>query len=303
MTQDGQSIGKLSEKEEFKEKQKETIEHHSSHTAAETSSLMLEKGFIYFFYRPKPELEEAHGLEDVQKLFVVLAPQAHIYKKDEKPVSHKNIKRIIAIPKKFLPEPSRHAKHFGFIDLASENLADIDQELGEKTYTTKTSGERHLKGARPAGEGIYAIVEHHGHTHLAYVLELPHDLGDVQEAFHIHKEGSFVITVKNPNAASSGGWFNAPQKSVHLPSHLQDVFGDKKFSKANPVELLDYTGMQLILIGAAEDVVEELGKTGEEIEELEKMDAKRLSDDKLFQELHMTKKEHPPEPLLTGEWK
>jgi len=233
---------------------------------------------------------------------IVLSPQAHIYKKGEKPAIHKNIKRIIAIPKKSLPEPSLHTKHFGFVEMASENLEDIDEELGERTYQTKKSEERHLQGARPAGEGIYAIVEHHGHTHLAYVLELPHDLGDVQKAFHIHHEGSLVITVKNPKAESTGGWSH-PSKNIHLPNHLQDIFGNKKFSNANPVELLDYTGMQLILIGAAEDVVEELGKTGEEIEEFEKMDIKRLSDNKLFEELHMTKKEHPPEPLLKGKWK
>jgi hypothetical protein len=32
--------------------------------------------------------------------------------------------------------------------------------------------------ARPVGEGKYAIVDHNNHTELAFVLELPKELGE-----------------------------------------------------------------------------------------------------------------------------
>ena len=35
----------------------------------------LEKGDIYFFYRPKVETEEVHGRAEVQRFYMVLAPE------------------------------------------------------------------------------------------------------------------------------------------------------------------------------------------------------------------------------------
>ena len=58
---------------------------------------------------------------------------------------------------------------------------------------------------RPAGEGVYALVLHGNHTHLAYVLELPPAPGEVQSEFNIQPEGRFVIAVKNPGEVSPPG--------------------------------------------------------------------------------------------------
>jgi len=147
-------------------------------------------------------------------------------------------------------------------------------------------------------------VEHHGHTHLAYVLELPHDLGEVQQSFNIKKEGSFVVAVKNPKLHAEGfRSFVSDKEKVNYPPELQEAFKDRKWASANPVELLNYDKVELLLIGASEDVVKEFGEVGEVLEQMEKLDEKRLTDEKLFQELHLNKKEHPPEPLLKGEWK
>ena len=35
----------------------------------------IERGHIYFFYRPKVELKEAHSLDDVQRFYMVLIPR------------------------------------------------------------------------------------------------------------------------------------------------------------------------------------------------------------------------------------
>ena len=59
----------------------------------------------------------------------------------------------------------------------------------------------------------------------------------------------------------------------------------------------------MLLIGASDDLVQEFGKVGEKIEEIEQMDAQKISDNRIFEELHLKKKENPPQPLLEGTWK
>jgi len=263
----------------------------STETAATTSdkkkdTKLLEEGHIYFFYRPKVGHATASGIEDVQKLYIVLAPH------------NSPKKRVIAIPKKMLPDIKGHERYFAFVDMVTEKWSEsLEEALGATDYTTKTKGARHLEGARPCGAGAYGIVKHHeGHTHLAFVLELPTDLGEVQEAFDIPKEGSYVITVKNPHKT---GAISGPEKKVHLPAELQEKFEDKKFIGVDPPQLLDHEGMELILIGAKEDIVAELGGPGEE----ERIEAKKLADDEIFKELHLKHKGHPAQPLISGEWK
>jgi len=277
-----------------------TDEHHK-HAEAQ----ILEKGFIYFFYRPKVELEEVSDLKDVQRLYIVLWPQGRIFSKGVPEDQVKQSpKRVIIVPKKQLPELNKHERYWAMVDLVSHDLENVDEGLAEKVYTTKTRGVRDLKGARPCGEGIYAIVEHHGHSHLAYVLEMPHELGDVQKAFHIHKEGSFIMTVKNPNAPHPTiQTFRKESEKPDYPEEIMKEFGNKQWIPAKPVDILNYEGTQLLFIGITEDITKELGEIGKELERMEKIDEKRLTDDKLFKELHMNKSEHPPEPLIKGEWK
>lgn len=267
-------------------------------------SEILEKGLIYFFYRPKVGVEKVEGFSDVQRFYILLWPQGPIMKKGSEVKSGHSVKRLIILAKKQLPDVKHHGRYWGFVDKTATDVQTIVKEFGEKNYETKTRGERHVESARPAGEGVYAIVKHGDHTHLAYVLEQPETIGEVQKAFHVDKEGSYVLAVKNPESGTS---LLADRKPKY-PENLVKAFTGKtgralRFASSYPVDLLDYEGAELIFIGASENIVEEFGKTGEELEEMELRDAKRLSDDKLFTELHMDKKKNPPEPLLKGIWK
>jgi hypothetical protein len=38
--------------------------------------MMQEKGEIFFFYRPKVDKDEAHGPDDVQRMYIVLRPES-----------------------------------------------------------------------------------------------------------------------------------------------------------------------------------------------------------------------------------
>jgi len=187
----------------------------------------------------------------------------------------------------------------------SYRVEEIDQKLESETYTTKTRGERHVEGARPVGKGVYALVSHHEHTHLVYVLELPEEITPIQESFHIEKEGSYILQVKNPEIE---GVSFLGSKKAHFPSELMKSFVSKKtggslrYSPALP-EHLNYQGCELIVIGASSDLKEELGEVGEYLEELEKLDAKKITSDKLWNELRLNKSKHPSEPLVKGKWK
>jgi hypothetical protein len=284
---------------------------------AEEEPEILEKGLIYFFYKPKVELKEAHGPEDVQRLYLLLWPGAPSVQADEKKMTHHEGKmgsgepeRLIVLGKKQLPDVhhGKHERFWGFVEKVSRSLDEVEEDLEARSYTTKTRGERHVEGARPVGEGVYGLVKHHGHIHLAYVLEIPDEPSTIQKAFNIAKEGSFIITVKNPDLAGEYGGFMRSSIKVHYPEHAKKLFlSDKtgnplKFAPANP-QLLDYDGAELVFVGAAEDLKAELGETGEYIEELEEIDAKKISSDKIWKELHMSKASHPTEPLLRGKWK
>ncbi len=86
----------------------------------------------------------------------------------------------------------------------------------------------------------------------------------------------------------------------HFPKHLQEKFDGKKYHSLNPPSFLNYEKAQFILIGASEDLKEEFGKLGKTLEKEEKKDAKGISHDQLYKELHLSKDKFPPQPLFSG---
>lgn len=76
-------------------------------------------------------------------------------------------------------------------------------------------------GARPAGEGVYGMLRKGDNTYLSYVLEMPKEMGEVQEAFNIQHEGAFIVTVKNPEIPSGFTGGKKPEYPEHLMKHFQ----------------------------------------------------------------------------------
>lgn len=248
---------------------------------------ILEQGNIYFVYRPKVkgagEADSVSGLDDVQRAYIVLSPHG------------KNQVRLLAIGQKQLPDISGGEKNWGFVDKVEESAQKIEEALQRDSYQTKTRGERIRPAARPAGEGVYALVRHGNHTHLAYALELPAETGAVQRALHIEEEGSYVLSVKNPEQPSTRQTGLKDERKATFPKHLQARFHHRRFIPADPPEFLNYEGAELLFIGAAEDVPKELGISLEPQREKE-------STAEIFRELKMVKSRHPVKPLLEGQW-
>lgn len=247
---------------------------------------VLEQGHIYFFFRPKVEqqTEFMDSLEDVQRLFMILHPASR-----EK-------YRLIVIARKRLPEVRNGPETmWGFVEKTFTDPKQLQEAFQKTFYETKTRGKRVQPAARPAGEGVYAIVKHDTHTHLAYILELPEKPAEVQDVLNIAKEGSYVFAIKNPLIPSPEGLGLSENQKAQFPPHLQEKFRDYRWMNVDPSQLLDYEHAELAFIGASQNVSKELGVDLETEKETE-------ATAEIFNDLKLAKEAHPLQPLFTGKW-
>lgn len=243
-----------------------------------------ERGDLFFFYRPDVDDESPHSLADVRRFHLVLRPEAG------------DVTRIITIGKKTLPNSgATGANHWAFVDRVFADPEQLKQSLGGATYTTETTGERHLPAARPAGEGVYALVRHGRDSVLVYALELPEELGEVQEAFGIERQGRFVVSMKNPGVESPQGLGLEPDQQGSLPEELQSLFGSRRWHPADPPAMLNHEGIEMILIGGRIDPDADLGVELEPQPEDEEQA-------EVFRDLQLDRSERAMRPLFEGKW-
>ncbi|CAD6341604.1 unnamed protein product [Miscanthus lutarioriparius] len=240
--------------------------------------------------------------------------------KEEVDIEEQPLLRLVVMGKKSLPDPAKHSRpYWGYVELVTTKVQDIKDALKEEEYSTATRGKRHRPAARALGEGVYRILKHEtsggrgrspqSHTHLVYKLELrTRGAGEPQEAMNVAPEASFLVQVKNPDPPSGGrdgGGFRGLQskRRAAFPAHLQGAFGSRRYAPADPPDLLNYEGCQLLLIAASDDVEDELGLQLEgevEVEdgEGENQQAAASCSDlvKMFGEVADVK------PLLSGSW-
>jgi hypothetical protein len=246
-----------------------------------TQPEILERGDIFFLYRPAVDQDEPKGLIDVQRFFVVLKPEG-----DEK-------FRLLVVGRKRLPDVKTHERFWGFVDHVERSATDLERQLRSLTYGTATRGERHEPAARPAGEGVYSITLLSGQMHLSYTLELPKHPGEVQKAFHIEPQASFALSVKNPEASTPPGVGLREQEKADYPDRLQAEFRDRRFERED-VRMLDYPGAEFILVGASAHPDETYGA--------ELMAGEKGGFPDIFRELHLRRADHPVRPLMEGKW-
>lgn len=203
--------------------------------------------------------------------------------------------RLLVVGRKKLPGLDEHDRFWAFVWRVFNDREALNAELGEQEYTTETRGLRHVAIVRPAGEGLYAIVRHDDHTHLAYMLELPKHEGPAERELNIKRTASYVIAVKNPQSGDPPAAGLDPDRKAQFPKKLQEKFAGRRFSPIDPPEFLDYEGAEVILIGATEDAERELGIEFKPDEE----DEHRAD---IFRVLKLPR-EVAHEPLFEGKWK
>jgi hypothetical protein len=202
---------------------------------------IVEQGNIFFFYKPRKAVRSVHGFSDVGRFYITLKPE------DSERL------RFIMLGMKRMPSLDDAERGWGIVT----KVGGRGFKSAENAKRAVTSGK-----ARPAGEGVYALVRHRSHTHLVYYLELPHKLGDVQKTLHINREGNYVVSFR----------------SAHK----------------DPQEQLDREGSTLFMIG----VKASLRRMGLNVERNKETE---LAAD-IFNSLRMNKQLHPIKPLMRGLW-
>lgn len=207
----------------------------------------IERGEIVFFHRPRVGVEHVRSIDDVARFTFVLAP------------ADRELERLLIVGRKRLPDPARHERAWALVAGVTTDPKGLGEELAPRVYETRTRGLRMQREARPAGEGRYVIADHDGHSHLAYVLELPHEPGDAQRMFNIQREAGFIVAVRNPEAPAPPGAGLLRGRRAQLPPQVMARFRGRRWLAVDDPAILDHPGVELVLIGARADVEGELG--------------------------------------------
>lgn len=173
----------------------------SSKREEATPSNILEKGIIYFFFRGRVGINEPNDVNDIAKSYIVLRPLPQGAKLGDGPIGDAGNNRMLALPKKVLPVSPKD-RFMTFVEKANISMDDIKTQLSSSDYTTKTAGARHTPAAAPIGEGVYAITQTGRETHLAYILTIPSELGEVQQGVGLRQRGSYITSAKNPQSSA-----------------------------------------------------------------------------------------------------
>lgn len=184
----------------------------SSQRAKDVPSNILEKGIIYFFTRNRVGIEDADSVADLQRTFFVLRPIPTGAKLGDGALTDQKNNRLLALPKKAFPK-SHNDRFMAFVEKANTTVQDLKENFfAANEYETKTMGTRRTEPITPVAEGVYAITRtEDATTHLVYSTTIPAELGEVQEDLGIKSQGSFQISVKNPERSGPAA-AQLPQK-------------------------------------------------------------------------------------------
>lgn len=279
----------------------------SSQRERQVPSNILEKGLIYFFTRNRVGIDEAESVGDLQRTFFVLRPLPTGAKLGDGAIPDLKNNRLFALPKKAFPK-SHNDRFMAFVEKANTTIQDLkDNFFKGSEYETKTQGTRQVDPVTPVAEGVYALTRTEDRTtHLVYSTTIPTSLGEVQEDLGIKDQGSFIVSVKNPERSGPAS-ASLPQKP-DFSKEIIEEFRGLAWSEVKP-KYIDHEYCQILLIGEhMEKAVEPTTKDKkhdketprEELEKLEHEDELRVKhlhgNDSVFDDLQISKKEYPKVP-------
>lgn len=213
---------------------------------------MLEKGVIYFFTRGRVGVDTMESPQDIQRSYFVLRPLPEGGKLTDGPIEDMKNNRLIALPKKVWPKSGKD-RFMAFVEKGKTTLQDLkDNFFQGSEYSTQTTGVRQTPPVTPIGEGVYAITStgNRGESHLAYMLTIPQELGNLQSDIGLSSKGSFLMSLKNPQSKSPAN--AALPQTADFPQEFMDEFRGRGWMPAEPKHL-DYVNAQVLLIGESID--------------------------------------------------
>jgi hypothetical protein len=274
---------------------------------------VLEKGDIFFFYRPKAKvIDDGSGgdvksIEDIRRFFMVTATAANTENEQQQQFDGTNSKtpkegespryRLFVIGKKSLPEirtteARRSERYWAKVGGIFENPQELTGELLSDEF-------RKGDAARAVGEGKYAIVKHQDHAELAYVLEIPEEPGEAQRELGIEKEASYIVSIINPKVPVPTG-YPSSEEPPNYPESILKEFGENEnfISLARDLRFINFQNAQMILVGAREgrDVIQK--EFGIDIKE----EKETVHSADIFSKLKIEKDKVPTKPLIEGKF-
>ena len=274
---------------------------------------VLEKGDIFFFYRPKAKvIDDGSGgdvksIEDIRRFFMVTATAANTENEQQQQFDGTNSKtpkegespryRLFVIGKKSLPEirtteARRSERYWSKVGGIFENPQELTGELLSDEF-------RKGDAARAVGEGKYAIVKHQDHAELAYVLEIPEEPGEAQRELGIEKEASYIVSIINPKVPVPAG-YPSSEEPPNYPESILKEFGENEnfISLARDLRFINFQNAQMILVGAREgrDVIQK--EFGIDIKE----EKETVHSADIFSKLKIEKDKVPTKPLIEGKF-
>ncbi|KAF1979942.1 tetrapyrrole biosynthesis, uroporphyrinogen III synthase [Bimuria novae-zelandiae CBS 107.79] len=279
----------------------------SSQREKKIASNILEKGIIYFFTRNRVGIEDSDSVGDLQRTYFVLRPLPLGTKLGEGALPDLENNRLFALPKKVFPK-SHTDRFMAFVEKANTTIQDLkDNFFRGEQYETKTMGTRRTEPVATVAEGVYFITRTDDRTtHFVYAITIPSEIGEVQEDLGLRSQGSFVISVKNPERGGPS-YANLPQ-GPDFPKEIIEEFRGLAWSEVKP-KYLDYANVQILLIGEnTEKAVEATTKDQkhdkdspkEELEKFEHEDELRVEhlhgDDSIFDDLKISREEYSKVP-------
>jgi hypothetical protein len=274
---------------------------------------VLEKGDIFFFYRPKAKvIDDGSGgdvksIEDIRRFFMVTATAANTENEQQQQFDGTNSKtpkegespryRLFVIGKKSLPEirtteARRSERYWAKVGGIFENPQELTGELLSDEF-------RKGDAARAVGEGKYAIVKHQDHAELAYVLEIPEEPGEAQRELGIEKEASYIVSIINPKVPVPAG-YPSSEEPPNYPESILKEFGENEnfISLARDLRFINFQNAQMILVGAREgrDVIQK--EFGIDIKE----EKETVHSADIFSKLKIEKDKVPTKPLIEGKF-
>ena len=274
---------------------------------------VLEKGDIFFFYRPKAKvIDDGSGgdvksIEDIRRFFMVTATAANTENEQQQQFDGTNSKtpkegespryRLFVIGKKSLPEirtteARRSERYWAKVGGIFENPQELTGELLSDEF-------RKGDAARAVGEGKYAIVKHQDHAELAYVLEMPEEPGEAQRELGIEKEASYIVSIINPKVPVPAE-YPSSEEPPNYPESILKEFGENEnfISLARDLRFINFQNAQMILVGAREgrDVIQK--EFGIDIKE----EKETVHSADIFSKLKIEKDKVPTKPLIEGKF-
>ena len=279
----------------------------------EATAEVLEKGDIFFFYRPKTKIVDdgsgggVKSIEDIRRFFMVTATAANTENEQQQQFDGTNSKtpkegespryRLFVIGKKSLPEirtteARRSERYWAKVGGIFENPQELTGELLSDEF-------RKGDAARAVGEGKYAIVKHQDHAELAYVLEMPEEPGEAQRELGIEKEASYIVSIINPKVPVPAG-YPSSEEPPNYPESILKEFGENEnfISLARDLRFINFQNAQMILVGAREgrDVIQK--EFGIDIKE----EKETVHSADIFSKLKIEKDKVPTKPLIEGKF-